>query len=421
MKNVDKHSLTINTLFFLFPLSVILGNLIININILLLCIFAFVFYYKKIQKFKINLFDKIILIFFLYTLVTLFINFVDYNLRGITLPEFIISKTFLYLRYLVLYLILRILISQKILRIDWFSYACACCAIFVCLDIFIQYSFGKNIFGLEPVSPRQYTGVFGSEWIAGGYLQKFALFSFFFPFILKKKIFYRVTIQFIFFFIFTLGIILSGNRMPLILFLFSFFVMFLLNKELRKYFFLFLIITSLGIIVVHKVSSNFRLNIGSFYANGKILINTTFTKDLSEYPAEVWEKPYVSEFACFRYIFKKNPFFGGGVRYFRTALQAHMYNDDLSFELANEMGYVKKLNPKNVLPIHVSGDKGCSTHPHNYYFEILTDLGLLGLIIILYFVFMLLRKILFKNNAFLQFNLLNLDNKIAPFFLFFFI
>ena len=61
------------------------------------------------------------------------------------------------------------------------------------------------------------------------------------------------------------------------------------------------------------------------------------------------------------------------------------------------------------------------THPHNYYFEILSDLGLLGLSIILIFVFMLLRDILIKKNNITKLSFNVISNKIMPFFLIFFI
>ena len=76
MKNISKYnSSIINILFLIFPLSLMLGNLFINLNVVFFSIFALIFYNKKLINFKINLLDKIILIFFLYTLVVLVINF----------------------------------------------------------------------------------------------------------------------------------------------------------------------------------------------------------------------------------------------------------------------------------------------------------------------------------------------------------
>ena len=384
MKNISKYnSSIINILFLIFPLSLMLGNLFINLNVVFFSIFALIFYNKKLINFKINLLDKIILIFFLYTLVVLVINFSESYLHGESFSRIIINKNLLFFRYLVLYLTIRALVSQNILQLDWFSLACAICATFVCFDILFQFFFDKDIFGLVPISGRHYSGIFGEELVAGGYLQKFALFTFFLPLILKKKKSLKILIQFILIFYFVFGIILSGNRMPLILFVLSIFTYLLLDKNIRKYFFVFSIIICLFFSLIWNTSQNFKYNAGNLFSNGKIVVKTFFIKDLSKESETVWQRPYVTEFYCFKYIWQKNPIFGGGLRSYRT----------------------------------FSG--GCNTHPHNYYFEILTDLGLVGLSIILFFIFMVLRKIFVKNNLQFKLNLHSLDSEVLPFFLIF--
>ena len=140
----------------------------------------------------------------------------------------------------------------------------------------------------------------------------------------------------------------------------------------------------MSIMLTYKMSKEFEMNSGNFYKETKNLFKTFFVQDLTGAPAEVWGKPYVTEFHCFKHIWKKNPIFGGGVRYYRTT-------------------------------------ENCNSHPHNYYFEILTDLGIIGLSIILFFVFMLLRKIFVKKNTLFRINLNALDSKIMPFFIIFFI
>ena len=65
MININKHESTIvNVLFFVFPLSLILGNFFTNLNVLLLCVLSFAFYSKEIIRFKINLLDKVVMGFF---------------------------------------------------------------------------------------------------------------------------------------------------------------------------------------------------------------------------------------------------------------------------------------------------------------------------------------------------------------------
>jgi O-antigen ligase len=380
MKNTDRYnSIIINFLFLMFPISLMLGNPITNLNIFLICLFAFIFYNKKITKFKINIFDKIILIFFLCTILSLIVNYIDAYLDGRNFPRLIIDKTLLYLRYLVLYLILRVLISQKILRVDWFSYTCAICAAFLCLDIFFQF-----FFGIQTPYPNRHSGIFGTELIAGTYLQKFALFFLFLPFLLKKNFFYTISIQFAFFFIFLLGIMFTGNRAPFILYILSFLIYLILDKNLRKYFFSIFVIIFLILSLYFVFNKHFAIKMHSFYQNGEYLIKTLLTKDLIKEPEEVWLKSHMSEVYCSSYSFIKNPIFGGGVRSYRT---------------------------------HIN----CNTHPHNYYIEIVSDLGLLGLSIILIFVFMLLYKILIKKISPFQFHLRGLDSRSMPFFLIFFI
>ena len=385
MKNLDKYNLIIiNFLFFLFPLSIILGNFFTNLNLLLLSFTAFFFYKKKIIEFKINIFDKIILIFFIYTFITLIINLLENYLSGKIFPEIIIHKTFFYFRYYIIYLILRVLVSEKILRLDWFSLACAICASLICLDIIFQFFIGKNIFGLTPSTPRHFSGVFGEELIAGGYLQKFALFSFFLPFVLKKKKIPKIVFQLIFFIFFMFGIALSGNRMPFALFIFSFFIYFLLNSELRKYSYALLIVVFLFLSLNYNLNQNFKMRFDGFYMNGKILVNSFFVKDVINNKS-LLKRPYVSEFICAKSAFKENPIFGGGIRFYRNSNQY------------------------------------CNTHPHNYYLEIMVDLGVAGLSVILVFIFMLLRRIFMQKILSFNSNLNPIDDKLMPFFLIFFI
>jgi O-antigen ligase len=388
MKNKENYnSIIINILFLVFPLSIIFGNFFINLNIVLLCIAAFVFYHKEMIRFKINFLDKIVIIFFFYTLIVLSVNFFDSFLNEITFSKNVILKTFFYLRYFILYFVLRVLVHQKILRLDYFLLACACCAFFVCFDILFQFVVGKNIIGMVPSSDRHFTGVFGDEYIAGGYLQKFALFTFFLPFVLKKNFFHKSSIQIALFILFVFGIILSGNRMPFFLFIFSFLTFSIIQKEIRKYFLSILILILLFSSLNYNLNQNFKLRIDSFYNHGKLAVNSFFIKDILNHPQkkEILAKPYVSEFFCARLAIKKNPIFGGGIRSYRTFRS------------------------------------GCNTHPHNYYFEILAELGIVGFSIILILLFSLFRKIFIKNVTPLKFSLNHLDDRAIPFFLILFI
>ena len=70
---------------------------------------------------------------------------------------------------------------MKILvNIKFFFITCSFFTLFVCLDIFYQFKFGVDIFGYETIEGlRKLGGPFGDEYIAGGYIQRYFLFSFF--------------------------------------------------------------------------------------------------------------------------------------------------------------------------------------------------------------------------------------------------
>ena len=101
------------------------------------------------------------------------------------------------------------------------------------LDIFYQLINGKDILGYESSAQgRKLGGPFGDELIAGGYIQRFCLFSFsflpiFYNYKSKKILIIFFSLLFIIFFS---AITFSGNRMHLILFLFTIFLISLFQK-----------------------------------------------------------------------------------------------------------------------------------------------------------------------------------------------
>ena len=63
-------NLIINFLLSLFPLCFIIGNLAINLNIILVILFASIFYFNQIYKVKFSLLEKLVIVFFIYILFT---------------------------------------------------------------------------------------------------------------------------------------------------------------------------------------------------------------------------------------------------------------------------------------------------------------------------------------------------------------
>ena len=76
-------------------------------------------------------------------------------------------------------------------------------------------------------------GPFGDEWIAGTYLKNFSFFSFFYIFVTlkNKKISNLILVTIVA--LHLVAILLSGNKMPMILFVFGCVLIFFLIKDLR--------------------------------------------------------------------------------------------------------------------------------------------------------------------------------------------
>ena len=163
----------------LIPISFIAGNLIINSITILLILSTIFFYNKELFKIKFFLLDKIIILFFIIVLISGIVSAVGWYLDDSWKSPFkTILRSTLFFRYFLLYIILRFLIENKIINLKFFFITCALSSLFVSFDIFYQYKFGQDIFGFETVWERKLSGPFGDELIAGGFLQRFSLFSY---------------------------------------------------------------------------------------------------------------------------------------------------------------------------------------------------------------------------------------------------
>lgn len=367
-KNFKIDYLIINILFAAIPVSMIIGTSTINQNIILYLMLSIIFFYKKKINFKLNTIDKLITIFFFYTLIVFFFNYLQ--IKDSENLLLIFNKTFLYLRFFIFYFVTRILIEKKILNLKFFNYICAFSALLVCLDIYVQFSFGKNALGFEPISQRHFSGFFKEELIAGGYLQKLGFFTFI---VLSsyKKIKHKILTQILIFFLLTFGIILSGNRMPLILFITASLIYMYFNSNLKIYLKKIVFFIFIFLFLLFNFNPFFKTNLQTFYNDGIFLVDTIFNKDTKKLKLSEYQKPYISEFICAKRGIREKFIFGGGIRSYRTI------------------------------------SKDCNTHPHNYYLEVFVDLGLVGL---LFFLAIFI-------NIFKNINLNNINNQIKPYYL----
>ena len=387
-ENVKNKKLIINFLLSFFPASFIAGNLIINTNIILLILLTLFFYKGDIFRIKYYFLDKLIFFLFAFYLFTAVYNDLSFIINDAYPSGYdTILKSLFYLKYLILYLVVRFLFEGEIVNIKIFFISCTICSLFVCFDIFYQFIFGADIFGYSVVEGnRKLSGPFGDELIAGGFIQRFSIFSFFILPIFyankpKKISMFLIPLLF---FIFITGIIFSGNRMPFLLFIFTITMILIFQKNTRKYFLPFIIISSIIFFTLYNFNPKIRDNFSSFYFNLYKMTSILLTKDFqNEHTPQ-----YLREFSTFYDTWLLNKYIGGGIKNFRYYCHIRP-NADTS-----------------------SGFK-CNMHPHNYYLEILTETGLIGFSITLLIFTITLYLSIFKKYFLKSYS--ENSNTIVPF------
>ena len=176
-------------------MSFILGNLSININILLIIFITLIYHGKKYLKLGIFFLINYFLVFFLI-IFTAVLNDIEFFIDN-AYPKGINStiKSLFFLKYLFLYLSLRYLLENNFLKLKFFFIFCSFFSLFVSFDLIFQYFNGQDIFGYKADANAgtygtggKLGGPFGDEYIAGGYLQRFSFFTFFLTTLFIKKL-----------------------------------------------------------------------------------------------------------------------------------------------------------------------------------------------------------------------------------------
>ncbi len=411
LTKINHKTFLINSLFSFIPISFIAGNLILNVNILFFIIFSITFYRKDLFILNFNILDKLVLIFFAYTIFTGILN--SFYFKSENSPDNfpVLIKTILYLRFLVFYFVIRVLIYKNIINFKPFFISCSLCTYFVCLDLIYQLNFGKDILGYRSLDPRRLSGPFGeNEAIAGSYLQRFSVFTFFLiPFFFKNKNKNYLYLFIIFSLILIIiGLIISGNRMPLVLFIILIVGVFSFYKKMRK----FLWVSLLSLLVIGIISAKLSPNIYNHYHSFKSktfliveFVATVIIKDKKSKYLE--DKDNIIEW--YKYSVNVNgkviPLNSNYIKEFNSGFQTWLEHKYIG-------GGIKSFRYNCVT-------FNCNTHPHNYYLEILSELGLIGLVFLVIIFFQVFYKSFFKKD--IQKNNLNYSQVITPFMFLFLI
>ena len=353
MINLNKY--TYNYFLFLFsliPLSIVAGSAVSFINILLIDLsFIILLVYNKNFSFLKNKTIKYFLILYIYLIFNSLIS-IDYS------ENFL--RNFGFLRIIILFVAFNYFYYQKFFFKKMFI-LWSLIVLIIIFDVFVEYFYGRNILGYNSSGYGQrIVSFFKDEPVVGSYLYGF--FFILIGFFLNQKKEYRYY-TFFFIFLFFISILLTLERSTSIKALIGIVFFILLYKEVnlksKMLFFSFIL-----------------LMIFTFISNFPIAKHRYTNQILNQ------KSIYFELFQSGFQVFSNNKIFGVGNKNYRIAT----CNQD-----------------KIVSPSDQDKSKYiCNTHPHQIYFEMLSEHGLIGTIIMLLIFYKLifskiLKTILEKN------------------------
>ena len=355
-------------LIFSFPLIIIFRSAAINTATITLSIIVLFGIFKKdnVNFFKIKIVTYLVCFFSIIFINTIY-NYQSFELLVKSLGNF---------RYILLSAgVFFVLEKFSKRQISYFINFNLILVILICLDIIYQYFFYKNIFGFTPnmcssasLICSRFSGIFGKELIAGGYLSQIGLLILFLKNNLDNK---KLFNSFLFIFLF-IAIILTGERNAFLILVLTVFFICMFRKKIFSVFLIIMVLLSIILVTVqYSASVNIRflgaINNFSLFEN-KNLIN------------KIKENPWSYHYQAAIELFLDKPFLGHGIKSFRIKCA--------------ETKIDKKMLEQNM---YYKDYRACSTHPHNYLLEFLSEQGIVGGLFYMGLIFMIIFKI-YKIN-----------------------
>lgn len=432
-------------LLLIFPACLVAGPFVAEVAMNLINFFFLIkiFKLKKFTFFK-DKFFIFFLLFYLYLFLTIiFSNYTDK----------ILLKHFFYIRHVIfVFAIVDLLkINEKI--IFKFYKFLSITILIVCIDAIFQFIFGYNLLGFSKIRPDRLTGFFGDKMIVGSYIARFlplllGLFIYNLRYLNKK---YSL-IGFIILIVSFLTIILSGERMAFmssLIYLLSVFILLNFSKKIK----IFLLSTILLIVSATIYFSptlldrhfqqtvdqvNFKFNSKDIFSNFRSysdIYKTSYNGFLdkkiigqgarsfryfcSEKHLEnitikkMHHTPNTSQFLnpdikyyIVDFYFDKNEIVKKGkllFSYLNNKNEETNYISHFEGKIINSNLFVNKNKHLNIGDIFWEVEvkkNGCTTHPHNFYLQLISETGIIGFmflsILFVYLVFLICKNHLFS-------------------------
>ena len=261
------------------------------------------------------------------------------------------------------------LIDQDKSILAYFYYALILCFSALVIDGYIQYFTGENLLGFKLRGIRV-SSFFGDELILGSYLSR--LFPLLFAlFLIKKKQKFEVYFIGLLFILVDILIFMSGERASFFFLNLSTVFIIILIKEFQKFRLITFIIAIVCVLILSLNSTKLseRMFKGPAVQMGLI--------ESSKEPV-IFTNVHDSHIKTAYKMFKDKPLFGHGPKMFRVKCKDEKY-------------------AVGIFP--------CSTHPHNFYIQLLAETGIIGflflfsaLVYVIYTAFRQFKSIIFKEK-----------------------
>lgn len=338
----DKLVIFSSILLCLIPLALISGPFIPDLFLVIININFIIYLYSNKNYEVIK--NKYLIILLFCCLVLTLVSIFSLNLSSV-------KSSLFYFRFGVFSLATYVLINLEKNVLNYILNIFLVIYIILFIDSIYQFNFSENLIGLKYINKQNFrvTSFFGDDEVLGSYTARF------FPLILflivyKYENFVKIkniiislvlTISFII-------VLLSGERTAVALFILSICFIFFSSIKIRKLmmFPLILCLVLFGIII----SSNEKIK--------NRIITTTYNQLGFSSESErlvLFSKIYEGHYIISLNMFKEKPIFGHGAKMFR-------------FYCDKEENFV--------------AGNACSTHPHNFYAQMLAETGIFGFLFI---------------------------------------
>ena len=375
----------------LLPFALVVGPMISELLMLTIIFFFLseILIKKKFEFFK----DDIFLFLFVIWIYLLL------NLINSTNFESSLLRSIFFIRFPLLVIAINFFLKKNSYNFDLIFKLWGITLVIVIIDLYFQAIFGFNTIGFKSPWVGRLSGFLNEELKIAHLLIGFVMpaICFYIP-KTKNKIYILVLI-----FLYILILLLTNERsntLKGIIVVFGLFIFYEKFNFKKKIFSIAMIVLTITLVL------SFNKNIKQRFVT-EILSMDVKEKTLFNY---IKYSNYGPHYLSSLQIFKKYPIFGSGIKTFR--IECNNIDIRIYYTIADHKG----------LPSHLrsswTDNNKCNTHPHQIYFEILSELGLIGFLLFFSFFFYLIYKstrcYLNNKNKILLSSLLFIFAQIIP-------